>query len=257
MMPICPEQKPFSQTPTPCKFHYEASITPALSYRAQQCRAREWEIFEPERDVHMTLDKRLSWMLPDSFYTQNNDQYVGPRSVTAGDPVNGITQCTWCECDQQIEKQDSVQQCGMFKETCCTPQGNLEWAEWGSCNVAHAHKHATCGLGKRERTRICHDAAGNEVTDVDAVDAICYTPNIRRLLPWDLAEQKMMKDNPEYYQSEQCYLPCPDDLVNQHPWGPCTACQGRDIRIRHGQETSSPDLSHKADDSSFIEILHT
>jgi hypothetical protein len=85
MMPICPIQKEFVATPTPCKFHYETTVTPALSYKARQCRARKWEIMKPDRDVHMmTYDNRLAWILPDLFFTSNNDQYVGPLNVGPG-----------------------------------------------------------------------------------------------------------------------------------------------------------------------------
>ena len=247
MMPVCPEQKDYNPSPEPCKFHYHSGVTPALSYKARQCAARTWKSMTDD-DVHMTRDYRRFWELPDLFYSQNDEQYVG---------VHNSEKCSWCKCDQQIEKQDSNNQCGIFKESCCSPQGVHEWAAWDECKPNH--DEATCGLGIRERTRLCFDAANNEIFGADEVDARCYIPNIRRMVP--AAEMKNMRDDSEFYQKQECYAPCPDDLVKWSSWGPCTTGKGMGMRLRHGNELHKAKHAarhHKGQrDGSVKEDRHT
>ena len=266
MMPVCPKQDPFHATPIPCKFHYESSVTAALSYRAQQCRAREWEVMREGVDPEMIhFDHRVSWLLPDLFYSQNADQYVGPsyQSVDNWHNLNRPVmnrfgsqshgECSWCKCDQQIQTQQSTNQCGLFKENCWSPQGvnygcgNLEWAAWGQCRPDHHHKDATCGMGIRERTRVCIDRNGVEVFGVDAVNAHCYVPNVRRKVRE--ADRLNLVDDPEHYKSEPCYTPCADDLVQWVAWGPCTHRKGSGIRLRIGHQMKEhPKFDEKNND---------
>ena len=88
-------------------------------------------------------------------------------------------------------------------------------------------KGSPCGVGLRSRLRKC-----GSYTTFEDVENMCYNPWVKRTgngVP-------DMKNHPDYYQSEKCYVQCP----MWGPWTPCTAPPGGfGIKIRFDQSDPS------------------
>ena len=217
-MPLCPIQGDFSISEAPCEFNpntagnhktYKVrnlSIT-SLSYNAYQakhCHARDTPVEYNICDDCTPVDYVIS-----NFFTDPG-QYLGASDT-----------CNWCRCDTQIEPVPSTTVCGVYETDC----DGVIWSNWSTCMATTPGK--TCGAGIREKMRKCI-LADSEVSS-ENIEKLCYDPNVKRRLNSELA----MKNNPDYYLTENCYDPCPEDLVSWSNWGPCTNPYGNGYQVQH------------------------
>ena len=131
--------------------------------------------------------------------------------------------CAYCDCAGQITGVESVVNCGRF-DTECNEAGvhHLIWAQWSTCQATTD----TCGIGSRSRTRQC----ANFATEAD-IEAHCYNPTVLRTFA--AGQEVAMKDHADYYESETCYISCPDDLIEYTPWTECSVKFGEGVQARH------------------------
>ena len=113
-----------------------------------------------------------------------------------------------------------TQTCARFDTNC----DGLIWAEWDFC---HLPEGSSCGVGVRPRLRVC-----GPYTSFTDVQKMCYDPWVKRTG----SDVPDMGNNPDYYQTESCYVQCP----LWGPWSSCTAPSGGvGIQIRFDQSDPS------------------
>ena len=128
--------------------------------------------------------------------------------------------CDWCSCTSQVSSVPSFQYCQNFDRDC----EELVWTAWSGCMPAAAD--AVCGSGLRSRHRSCTGVADEDV------ERLCYDATERRTLP--AADRALsMKDNSNYYESEECYAPCANTGIVFTDWSACSNPIGAGMQMRY------------------------
>ena len=153
---------------------------------------------------------------------QSADFTVNPFATTSQLTGANDAACDFCLCSQAVVSSGSAVACGRFQYT-CDDKGvdHLIWQDWSECKLAEG----TCGVGVRSRIREC-----DGFTNMDDVENHCYNPTVLRTMP--IGQSVAMADHPDYYESEDCYVACPDDFTQYSPWTECSVKFGQGVQMR-------------------------
>ena len=147
-------------------------------------------------------------------------QCQAKTALNYNDGFQLLSTCNYCPCNQQIQTIPVTSTCSRFDTNC----DGLIWADWDVCKLPEG---SPCGVGERSRLRRC-----GPYTSFDHVQKLCYDPWVKRTG----SNVPDMENNPDYYQTESCYVQCP----MWGPWSPCTAPPGGvGIQIRFDQSDPS------------------
>ena len=154
---------------------------------------------------------------------QSADFTVNPFSATY--QLTGEVddeECRFCPCSEAVVSSSTTFACGRFQHK-CDERGvdHLIWEEWSGCESING----ACGIGMRSRIRKCDGFNG-----VNDVESYCYNPTVLRTMPYEQAVK--MTDNPDYFESEECYDTCPDDFFQYTPWTECSSEFGQGVQMR-------------------------